>query len=402
MANKKLAAAKDAKKDEFYTQYEDIQREVNTYLEYNPDTFRDKIVLLPCDDPEWSNFTRFFAQNFEALGLKKLISTSFAADSKKAKYGYEEHGDWQQLTIFEMSSSQYDASITMSRGKIFTLTRDMNHSGTVDIDDLEWHYLEGDGDFRSNEVKALRDEADIVVTNPPFSLFSEFLPWVVEAGKQFLVIGSLNAITYKEVFPLLRANKIWLGKGFKGMAGHFINKYYTDYATASDHKDGMIRVSGVIWFTNIEHGRRHKPLDLMTMADNKKFSKHKEIRGHEYMKYVTFDGIDVPFTDSIPRDYPGIMGVPKSFMEQYCPEQFEILGYEREDENIQVGITNMPESFLIEYRNQGGRGHYTKGMKMLCLFTDEGKAKIPFSRILIRYTQQWLDEHPQDFAETRV
>ncbi len=401
MANKKLAAAKDAKKDEFYTQYEDIQSEVNAYLEYNPDTFLDKVVLLPCDDPEWSNFTRFFAQNFEALGLKKLISTSFAANAKKEKYGYEEHGDWQQLTIFEMMSPQYDTSITMSRGKIFTLTRDMHSSGAADIDDLEWHYLEGDGDFRSDEVKALRDEADIIVTNPPFSLFTEFLPWVVEAEKQFLVIGSLNAITYKEVFLLLRANKIWLGKGFKGMAGHFINKYYTDYATAGDHKDGMIRVSGVIWFTNIEHGRHHKPLELMTMADNKKFSKHKEIRGHEYMKYVTFDGIDVPFTDAIPRDYPGIMGVPKSFMEQHCPEQFEILGYEREDENIQVGITNMPESFLAEYRNQGGRGHYTKGMKMLCLFTDEGKAKITFSRILIRYTQQWIDEHPEDFAEKR-
>ena len=228
MANKKLAAAKDAKKDEFYTQYEDIQSEVNAYLEYNPDTFLDKVVLLPCDDPEWSNFTRFFAQNFEALGLKKLISTSFAANAKKEKYGYEEHGDWQQLTIFEMMSPQYDTSITMSRGKIFTLTRDMHSSGAADIDDLEWHYLEGDGDFRSDEVKALRDEADIIVTNPPFSLFTEFLPWVVEAEKQFLVIGSLNAITYKEVFLLLRANKIWLGKGFKGMAGHFINKYSTD------------------------------------------------------------------------------------------------------------------------------------------------------------------------------
>lgn len=401
VANKKLAVAKDAKKDEFYTQYEDIQREINAYLEYNPHVFRDKIVLLPCDDPEWSNFTRFFAQNFEALGLKKLISTSFAANAKKAKYGYKEYGDWEQLTCFETRSPQYDASITMSRGKIYTLTKDVNNSGSVDIEDLEWHYLEGNGDFRSDEVKALRDEADIIITNPPFSLFSEFLPWVVEAGKQFLVIGSLNAITYKEVFPLLRANRIWLGKGFKGMAGHFINKYYTDYAAAGDHKDGMIRVSGVIWFTNIEHGRHHKPLELMTMEDNKKYSKHKEIRGHEYMKYVTFDGIDVPFTDAIPRDYSGIMGVPKSFMEQYCPEQFEILGYEREDENIQVGINNMPESFLTEYRNQGGRGHYTKGMKMLCLFTDEGKAKIPFSRILIRYTQQWIDEHPQDFTEMR-
>lgn len=401
MANKKLAAAKDAKKDEFYTQYEDIQREVNAYLEYNPDAFKDKTVLLPCDDPEWSNFTRFFAQNFEVLGLKKLISTSFTVNSKKAVYGYKGHGEWEQLSLFETTSPQYDADITMYRGKIFTLTRDINSSGTIDIDDLEWEYLEGDGDFRSKEIKALRDESDIIVTNPPFSLFSEFLPWVMEAGKQFLIIGNLNAITYKEVFPLLRDNIIWLSKGFKGMAGHFINKYYTDYATAGNHKEGMIRVPGVIWFTNIEHGRRHKPLELMTMADNIKFSKHKEIRGHEYMKYVTFDAIDVPFTDAIPKDYKGIMGVPKSFMEQYCPEQFEILGYEREDDNIQIGITKMPESFLAEYRSQGGRGHYTKGMKMLCLYTDEGKTKIPFSRILIRYTQNWIESHSADFIEKR-
>ena len=194
-------------------------------------------------------------------------------------------------------------------------------------------------------------------------------------------------------------NKIWLGKGFKGMAGHFINKFYTDYATAGDHKEGMIRVPGVIWFTNLDHGRRHQPLELMTMEDNIKYSKHKEIKGQPYVKYVTFDAIDVPFTDAIPRNYRGIMGVPKSFMEQYCSEQFEILGYEREDENIQVGIKNMPESFLQDYREQGGRGHYTKGMKMLCCYTNEGKTKIPFSRILIRYTQSWIENHPNDFVD---
>lgn len=407
MANKKLAAAKDAKKDEFYTQYEDIQREINAYLEFNPDTFKDKTVLLPCDDPEWSNFTRFFAQNFETLGLKKLISTSYAASSKKEKYGYSED-ECQQLSLFdivtdfETNSPQFSKEKTKSHGKIYTLCRDADNSGTVDIDDLEWRYLDGDGDYRSAEVKRLRDEADIIVTNPPFSLFADFLPWVVEAKKDFLVIGSLNSITYKEVFPLLKENKIWLGKGFKGMAGHFINKFYTDYATAGNHKDGMIRVSGVVWFTTLEHGRHHHPLELMPMADNKKFSKHKEVRGRDYPKYETFDAIDVPFTDAIPRDYPGIMGVPKSFMEQYCPEQFEILGYEREDENIKVGITNMPESFLQDYRNQGGKGHYTKGMKMLCYYNYEGLAKIPFSRILIRYTKQWIADHPEDFDKAGV
>lgn len=390
MANKKLSEAKNAKNDEFYTQYEDIQREVNAYLEYNPDVFRGKTILLPCDDPEWSNFTRFFAQNFENFGLKKIISTSYAIESRNIKEGY-------QLSIFEMESPQFDEDKTKTHGKIFTLTRDSNKSGVIDIDDLEWHYLEGDGDFRSDEVKALRDEADIIITNPPFSLFKEFLAWIVEADKQFLVIGNQNAITYKEVFPLIMQNKMWLGRGFKGGAAHFINKYYTDYATASDHREGMIRVSGVVWFTNIEHGRRHQPMSLMTMEDNIKFSKHKEVNGKPYAKYITFDALDVPYSDAIPKDYKGIMGVPKSFMGTYCCEQFELLGYEREDENIVVGIKNMPEEFLEVYRQQGGKGHYTKGMKMLCYYDDEGNAKIPFSRILIRYTDEWIKSHPEDF-----
>lgn len=319
MANKLLSAAKNAKNDEFYTQYEDIQREINAYLEYNPDVFRGKTILLPCDDPEWSNFTRFFAQNFENLGIKKLISTSYAIESRKVKEFY-------QLTLFETESPQFDASITNTHGKIFTLTRDTNNSGKIDIDDLEWKYLEGDGDFRSEEVKALRDEADIIVTNPPFSLFREFLSWIFEAEKKFLIIGNQNAITYKELFPLLKDNKMWLGRGFKGGAAHFINKYYTDYAAAGDHKEGMIRVSGVVWFTNIEHGRRHQPLNLMTMDDNIKFSKHKEIRNQGYVHYDNYDAIEVPFSDAIPGDYDGIMGVPITFLEKYCPEQFEIIG----------------------------------------------------------------------------
>lgn len=281
--------------------------------------------------------------------------------------------------------------------KFFSLSRSNNISNSIDIHDLAWKYLDGDGDFRSAEVKQLRDEADIIVTNPPFSLFAEFLPWVMEARKQFLIIGHINAITYKEVFPLLKNNSIWLGKGFKGMAGHFINKFYIDYATAGDHRKGKIRVSGVVWFTNIEHGRHHQPLQLMSMEDNIKFSKHKNMRGREYAHYVTFDAIDVPYTDAIPNNYSGIMGVPKSFMEQYCPEQFELLGYEREDENIQVGIAKMPEDFLSDYRAHGGKGHYTKGMKMLCLYNSEGVPKIPFSRILIRYTKQWIADHSEHF-----
>lgn len=393
--NKLLGKAKDAKKDEFYTQYEDIQREMNAYVEYNPDVFKGKTILLPCDDPSWSNFTRFFAQNFELFGLKKLISTSYAVEKKTEKYG-----EGYQFTLFDYTEDvEFDESKEKCRGKIFTLTHDTNNSGNIDLDDLEWQYLEGDGDFRSNEVIRLRNEADIIVTNPPFSLFKEFVPWILEANKQFIIVGNLNSITYKEIFPNLMNNKIWLGKGFKGMAGHFINDMYEDYATAGNHKKGMIRVSGVIWYTNIEHGQRHQPISLMTMADNIKYSKHKEIRGHEYPKYETLDGIDVKFTDAIPRDYRGIMGVPKSFLEQYCPEQFEILGYEREDENVKCGIKTMPEDFLYNYKKQGGTGHYTKGMKMLCYYNDLGEAKVPFSKVLIRYTQDWIISHKEDFEE---
>ena len=178
--NKKLGSAKDAKKDEFYTQYEDIQREMNIYLEYDPNVFKDKTILLPCDDPSWSNFTKFFAQNFEKFGLKKLISTSYSIDSKKQKYGA-----YYQYSLFDYTSGEaFDENKELIKGKIFTLTRDTNDSGSIDIEDLQWSYLEGDGDFQSDEVKKLRDEADIIVTNPPFSLFKIFVPWIRSVYKE--------------------------------------------------------------------------------------------------------------------------------------------------------------------------------------------------------------------------
>lgn len=332
MANDSLSNAKNKKNDEFYTVYDYIQREMNAYLEYDPDVFRGKTVLLPCDDPEWSNFTRFFAQNFESLGLKKLISTSYAVDSKSAKYGYSDKDECHQLTIFEMMSPQYDESITRARGKIFTLTRDMNRSGAVDIDDLEWNYLEGDGDFRSDEVKALRDEADIIVTNPPFSLFKEFVAWVMEAGKSVVIIGSQNAIVYKEIFPLLKENKLWIGATNNGKDMVFEVPEGAEVAPKDREKAAKLgyvgnytRLGNACWFTNINHGRRHQPLSLMTMAENMKFSKHKQIRENGYQKYDNYDAIEVPFNDAIPSDYEGVMGVPITFMDKYCPEQFEII-----------------------------------------------------------------------------
>lgn len=322
MANSRqdgLSKAKKNQADEFYTQYSDIQKELNAYLEYNPDTFRNKTVLLPCDDPEWSNFTRFFAQNFETLGLKKLISTSYAADSKQAQY--------HQITLFESNSPQFDQAKTNSHGKIFTLTR---RNKKVDIDDLNWRYLEGDGDFRSDEVKALRDEADIIITNPPFSLFHDFFEWINEAEKKFLIIGNINCITYQDVFPLLKANKIWLGNGMgRWISGFIVPDSYELYGTeAAVNEDGqrIVATNNCLWLTNLDHGRRHQPLELMTKADNEKFSKHKQVRENKYPAYENYDAIDVPFTDAIPIDYDGLMGVPITFMDKYNPEQFEIIG----------------------------------------------------------------------------
>lgn len=322
--NSNLGAAKAAKNDEFYTQYADIQKEINAYLEYNPDTFRDKTVLLPCDDPEWSNFTRFFAQNFERLGLKRLISTSYAVESKKYKN--------YQPTLFETSCEWYDVDKTRIKGKIFELTRDTNGNGRIDIDDLEWHYLEGDGDFRSKEVCKLRDEADIIVTNPPFSLFREFLNWVFVSNKGVLMIGNINAISYREVFPKIQQNKLWLGAtGFMSdmvfgvPEGTIVDPKDKAKAERLGYIGNYTRLGNSCWFSNLEHGRRHEPMKLMTMQDNLRFGRHKDLISNGYRRYENYEALDVPYTDAIPDDYSGIMGVPITFVDKYCPEQFEII-----------------------------------------------------------------------------
>lgn len=326
MANASLTAAKNAKNDEFYTQYHDIEREINAYLDFNPDTFRGKTVLLPCDDPEWSNFTLFFAQHFEVLGLKKLISTSYAAESKLYKTPY-------QPSLFEQSAPQFDPTKTSVRGKIFVLDGDVDGDGIIDFHDIKWQYLEGDGDFRSREVTALRDEADIIVTNPPFSLFREFLAWIVAADKKCLMIGNTNAITYKEVFPLIKENKLWLGATgfatdmvFGVPEGTVVSEAYKKKAERMGYVGNYTRLGNSCWFTNLDHGRRHQPLILMTEADNVRYSRHKEIRGAGYAHYDNYDAIEVPYVDAIPSDYEGAMGVPITFLDKYCPEQFEILG----------------------------------------------------------------------------
>ena len=323
MANRNLNEAAKNKNDEFYTQYDDIQKELNCYYLYNNDFLRGKTVLLPCDDPEWSNFTEFFIRNFEVYGLKKLISTSYAKNSKKFVFN-------PQISLFESESPKFNPAISDLRGKIFTLTQENYIHGAKHPNELQWDYLQGDGDFRSDEVKKLREEADVIITNPPFSLFREFLKWINPDEKNFLIIGNINCLTYKEVFPLIKDNKIWLGPSIH--SGD--RKFYVpdDYPLAAatcgvDDKTGrkFINVKGVRWFTNLDNDERHKPLKLMTLARNLRYHpKMKHLT--EYQKYDNYDAIEVPATDAIPDDYPGVMGVPITFLDKYCPEQFEIVG----------------------------------------------------------------------------
>ncbi len=339
--NASLGAAKNAKNDEFYTQYSDIEAEMNAYVEYDPDVFRGKTILLPCDDPEWSNFTKYFAANFTRFGLKKLISTSYARGAGN-----------RQLSLFEQESPLYDPAKHDDHGKLFTLTHDRDGSGNIDTDDIEFSgYLEGDGDFRSPEVCRLRDEADIIITNPPFSLFREFLAWILAGGKKFAIIGNQNAITYKEVFPLLEGNRMWLGYSIHSGDRKFNvpDDYPLEAATCGIDPDGrkFIRIKGVRWFTNIDHGQRHEPLMLDTMAHNLKFNKklkkklETDFGTAAYPRYDNYDAIEVPFTECIPSDYDGVMGVPITFMDKYNPGQFEILGAtESEGRGFSNGLWN--------------------------------------------------------------
>lgn len=284
--NSKLGAAKVAKKDEFYTQLGDIENELRHYKEH----FRDKVVLCNCDDPRVSNFFQYFANNFEHLGLKKLITTCYKS---------------QERDLFSANDSE--------RAIWLEYTGDRNGNRVPDPEEIGIHYFNGDGDFRSKECIELLKQADIVVTNPPFSLFRDYITQLVEYDKKFIIIGNQNAITYKEIFPLIKENKIWLGYGFKGGAAHFISNY-EDTAVAGDHIEGMIRVSGVVWFTNLEHKKRHEPLELW-----------RQYTPEEYPKYDNYDAIEVGKTGDIPIDYDGVMGVPITFMDKYCPEQFEII-----------------------------------------------------------------------------
>ena len=313
------------------------------------------------------------------FGIKKLISTSYAPQSNAG-------GVFYQATLFD--DPQFDAELDQTRGKIFTLEpHDISGDGRVDIDDLKWSYLDGDGDFRSEEVTALRDEADLVITNPPFSLLRPFIAWLIEGGVQFSIIGSKNAATYVETFPLVQENKLWIGRGFNRGDAYFRipEEARTEYASGVyDPERQTVHFRNVTWLTNIDHGRRHEPMQLMTMADNVKYSKHKEVVGVGYQTYVNFDAIEVPYLDAIPSDYPGIMGVPITFLDVYNPDQFEIVGNaENMDQMAQIGVEPLGSKFVAAYKADGGTGSVSAGHRKLGL--TKPRHYTAYRRILIRH-----------------
>lgn len=310
--NTSLRKADKAKNDEFYTQLADIELELKHYRKH----FAGKTIFCNCDDPYESNFFKYFAMNFNFLGLKKLIATCYKGSPVVGE-------QFEQLSIFDILPSEENTPKRFPYKIEITEVIDTNGDGAVDLTDVEYllrnknnvlSLLDGDGDFRSPECVEILKQADIVVTNPPFSLFREYVAQLFEYEKKFIIIGNQNAITYKEIFPLLKDNKMWLGFGFKGGAAHFINKHYVDYATAGDHRAGMIRVSGVVWFTNLDIKKRHEELEL-----------YKKYNPEEYPRYDNYNAINVNKTADIPKDYYEEMGVPITFLDKYNPDQFEII-----------------------------------------------------------------------------
>ena len=372
--NTGLQAAKTAKQDEFYTQYIDIEKEVEAYLELDPDTFRGKVVYCNCDDPFESNFFKYFAANFNKLGLKKLISTSYDGSPIAG----------QQMQFDEYDEGNGKRQKPKAIAVEITEVKDVNGDGATGIEDVGLFLeqnphtrtpLAGGGDFRSAECVALLEEADIVVTNPPFSLFREYVAHLVEHGKRFLIIGNVQAITYKEIFPLIKADKLWMGVTIHSGDREFRvpDHYPLNAAGWRVDENGVkyLRVKGVRWYTNLDHRRRHQELPLMTMADNLKFSKHKEVRGIGYERYCNFDALEVPFTDAIPSDFDGIMGVPITFLDRYDPDQFEIIanGDDR-DEMEALGVPPLGPEYV------GNAGRRKVGVP--------STKKAAYKRILIR------------------
>jgi hypothetical protein len=341
-ANTNLKKAKKEKNDEFYTQLSDIEKELRHYKDH----FRDKVVFCNCDDPRVSNFFHYFSYNFEKLGLKKLITTCYKN---------------QERDLFSTNNSEKAIYLEYSGDK--------NGDKVPNPEEIGIHELEGDGDFRSAESIELLKQADIVVTNPPFSLFREYVNQLIEYDKQFIIVGHQNAIKYKEIFPLIRDNKLWLGAGFTGGAAHFINTHYEDYATAGDHKEGKIRVSGVHWFTNLDLNKRHEDLIL-----------YKKYIPEDYPKYENFDAININVTKDIPMDYTGMMGVPITFMDKYNPDQFEIIGVGIANLGLEIGIKPYTPEHKKYRKEIQKRGAVNGDLYMMV----DGEVTVPYSRIIIK------------------
>jgi len=373
--NRTLANAKVAKQDEFYTQYDDIQREVEAYLEYDPDTFRGKVVYCNCDDPYESNFFKYFAANFNRLGLQRLITTSYDGSpiagqgvlfpEYDAENGNRPRPKALAVVIDRVQDEDGDGAVSIADVEVF-LRR--NHAARIPLKGNDKY---PGGDFRSPECIEFLKQADIVVTNPPFSLFREYVAQLIEHGKKFLIIGNKNAITYKEIFPLIKENKIWLGVGFANGNAYFsipANRVREFSPGVYDETTGLVKFRNVGWFTNLDHGRRHQELQLMTMADNLRYN--KKLRGTmAYQRYDNYDAIEVPFTEAIPSDYDGAMGVPITFLDKYNPEQFEILGC---DYDVKEG--RLPEIVRPNWTGKLDRG-YIAGKRM-------------YARILIRHRRK--------------
>lgn len=391
--NKLLHNAKKTKSDEFYTQYSDIQKEVEAYLEFDPNVFRNKVVYCNCDDPYESNFFRYFVLNFNKLRLKQLITTSYKP-SPIANTQLQLFGD--------------DTSLIQSKGRpkvnankfIINEVGDIDGDGEFNLKDValqlkknkqnEWTPLDGDGDFRSVESVELLGKSDFVITNPPFSLFREYIKQLIDFDKKFLIIGNINAISYKEVFPLIKENRIWLGTGMgRWISGFIVPESYELYGTeARVDAEGnrIVSTNNCLWLTNIDHGKRHQPLPLMSMKDNIKFSSHKEIKGKEYIKYDNYDAIEVPYTDAIPCDYDGAIGVPITFLDKYNPDQFEILGTSDNglvDEKYKK-TPGLTKRFVDDYYKAGGTGAYREGNPTAGYYYN-GIATMAYKRIFIRH-----------------
>ena len=393
MANSNLTNAKRAKNDEFYTQYSDIQKEIEAYLEYSPDVFRGKVVYCNCDDPFESNFFRYFVLNFNKLRLKQLITTSYkpspVANSQLGLFGNDK----------TLAKSKGRPKVTANKF-IINEVCDINGDGEFNLKDVasqlktnknnEWTPLEGDGDFRNDECVSLLKQSDIVVTNPPFSLFREYVKQLFEYNKKFIIIGNKNIITYKEIFPLLKNNKMWVGTTSFNKDMLFISPEKIDPSqkpsTATKTVDGIVYLrSPSVWFTNMDHGRRHQPLPLMTMEENLKYSKHKEIQGKNvYGKYYNYDAIEVSFTDAIPSDYGGIMGVPISFLDKYNPEQFKIIGLGIANLGLDVGVRPYKPEHR-KYRKEIQKRGVVDGDLYMIL---DGVVTVPYARVLIKHKKK--------------